>query len=214
MTQPWQKLWLRWFVVMATTAVVLWLLPPFRVVPLSGARQQAAAAVFDAEAFVEPFWRDTLQKSDLPALDATRLVRLLRANPEAAAELGHRLGFSRTLSFFVSGTGRVAAITPEAVSIVLEGESDEVGVVIETGPIFGNSIRDGWGLFDVNLFPNSRDFNAISAVLNRRVEEEILPVLQAQARVGVQVRFAGGVDVEDASHALPLRVVPVRVEFP
>ncbi|MBE7500297.1 MAG: DUF2291 family protein [Verrucomicrobiales bacterium] len=213
MTWPWQTRGLGWAAVMAAAAVVLWLLPPFRVVPLSAARQQAAGTAFDADAFVEPFWRGPLQTPDLAALEATRLVRLLRDNPGAAAGLGRRLGFSRTLSFWVSGVGRVAAVAPDGVSLVLEGESEGVSVVLETGPVFGNALRDGSGLFDVSAFPNSRDFNALAAALNRRVEEEVLPALRSQAGVGVRVRFAGGVEVGDLDRAWPLRVVPVQVEF-
>ncbi|HRY50555.1 MAG TPA: DUF2291 family protein [Candidatus Paceibacterota bacterium] len=206
--------WLGWAAAMAVAAMVFWVLPPLRVVRLSATRHQAAGAAFDAEAFVEKFWRDQLLNPDTPALEANRLVQLLRENPAAAAELGRRLGFSRNTSYFIRGAGRVAAVVPDAVSLFLEGDREEVSVVIETGPVFGNAIRDGSGLLDVNLFPNSQDFNAISGALNRRVEAEVLPHLKAQAAVGRRINFIGGVEVGDPAHALPLRVVPVRIEVP
>ena len=33
-------------------------------------------------------------------------------------------------------------------------------MLIETGHIFGNAVRDGTGLLDVNDYPNSQEFNA------------------------------------------------------
>jgi predicted lipoprotein len=69
-------------------------------------------------------------------------------------------------------------------------------------------------LLEVSAFPNSQDFNAISAVLNRRVEEQVLPRLRAKAVIGARVRFVGGAEVDDPASALPLRVVPIRMEWP
>jgi len=198
----------------AAAAAVFWLLPPFRIASLTGARQQAAGAAFDAAAFADKFWRDQLLRPDTPALEAGRLIELLRENPTAAAELGRRLGFSRTTSFFIRGAGRIAAVAPDAVSLVLEGDREEVSVVIETGLVFGNAIRDGSGLLDVSSFPNSQDFNAVSGALNRLVEAEVLPALRARATAGLRIGFTGGVDVDDPARALPLRVVPVRLEVP
>ena len=88
-------------------------------------------------------------------------------------------------------------------------------VIIEIGPVFGNAIRDGSGLLDVSDFANAQDFNAISAEINRRVEEQVFPVLAANATVGATVHFVGGVDVADSEGApSSLNLVPVIIEFP
>jgi predicted lipoprotein len=127
--------------------------------------------------------------------------------------LGRRLGLSRSTSYFVAGTGLIVSVTNDSVSIALESEAGP-SVVIETGPVFGNAIRDGSGLVDVSAFPNSQDFNAISTALNRRVEEQVLPQLRAKAVIGARIRFVGGAEVDDPASALPLRVVPIRIEWP
>lgn len=127
---------------------------------------------------------------------------------------GHRLGVSLTTGSLVRGRGVVVEATGEAVGLALE-PGGAVAVVIELGPVFGNTLRDGCGLLDVNEFPDSRDFNAISAALNRRVEERVLPGLRARAAPGTVVEFAGCVDITDpVRDTAPLRVVPFKVTFP
>jgi predicted lipoprotein len=203
-----------WASAFGIIAVVSWLMPLFHIVPLHSPQHSSAGAAFDPEVVVEKLWREQLQKPDLQTLDAVRLVKLLREKSPAAAELGRRLGLSRTTCYLLAGTGRIVSVTNDSVLIALEGNANEPCVAIETGPVFGNAIRDGSGLMDVSAFPNSQDFNAISTALNRRVEEQVLPQLRAKAGAGVRVRFVGGAEVDDLTSALPLRVVPIRIEWP
>ena len=79
--------------------------------------------------------------------------------------------------------------------------------------LFGNAIRDGTGLLNVNDYPNSQDFNAISEALNHFVETRVQPQLREIAKVGATIRFVGCAEVNDESTDLkPLRVVPVLAE--
>jgi hypothetical protein len=111
--------------------------------------------------------------------------------------------------------GRITAVTPAAVAIALDEDAATTDLLIETGPIFGNAIRDGSGMLNVSEFPNSQDFNALSAAINRRVEESVFPALRAGAVVGAQVRFLGAAEVADPTTDLqPLRLIPVLIEFP
>lgn len=217
MMPPWPRRCVGGAVALVAAGALFYWLPPFHVRPLRSARPQTAGAAvaFDAEGFVARFWTERLLPARERAVDAARLLRTLREHPADAAELGRRLGLSRAMCFFVSGDGRVSQVTPEAVHIALEGETAPGSVVIETGPVFGNALRDGTGLLDVNAFPNSQDFNAISTALNRRVETEVLPVLRTGAVVGARVRFLGCTEVSDPeSWTPPLRIVPVRLEWP
>ena len=103
----------------------------------------------------------------------------------------------------------------DVVSIALQ-EGEPAEVVIEIGPVFGNAIRDGSGLLDVSEFANSQDFNALSAEINRRVEELVLPVLASERR-GWQDRAISSAasDVADSDGApSSLNLVPVIIEFP
>jgi predicted lipoprotein len=66
---------------------------------------------------------------------------------------------------------------------------------------------------NVNEFANSQDFNALSAAINRRIEEHVLPALRKRAAVGVKVRFVGCAEIiDEAADLHPLRVVPIVAE--
>lgn len=192
---------------------MLYILPLFHIVPLEVAREKSAAAAFDAAAFVEKFWNDQLVNGTVQAVDAGELLDAFGKNRSGAAtRYGHRLGLSGNASYFVSGNGRITAVEKRSIEIALEQGGK---VVIDTGPVFGNAIRDGSGLLDVSGFPNSQDFNAVSIEINRRVEERVFPLLKENAAVGVKIEFRGGVDISDSqSEISPLNLVPVVIEFP
>lgn len=205
----------RWVVAAIAVAVFLYFFPLFHVVSLKEVQQQLAAEEFDAAAYVDSFWSGALQDNLHNAVDAADLLAAFEENFEGTAEqFGHRLGLSGHSSYLVSGQGQVVARDDFSVSIALQ-EDGPAAVVIETGPVFGNAIRDGSGLLNVSEFENAQDFNALSAEINLRVEEEVLPVLNDKASVGATVRFVGGVEVSDMAGApAALVLVPVKVEFP
>jgi predicted lipoprotein len=203
---------LLWAGVLLGVAAYLYFLPPFHIVPLEEARNRSAEAAFDPDAFVEKFWNEQLTPSADSAVDAGALFAALAQDPAAAAErYGRRLGLSGKSSYLVCGSGRITAVGEGEVEIALpEGGA----IVIDTGPVFGNTIRDGSGLLDVNDFANSQDFNAISAEINRRVEERVLPNLREEAAVDKTVRFLGAVEIADSvSKVESLKLVPVAIEI-
>jgi len=204
-----------WAGVGVVVSVLLYLVPPFHIVPLEAARSESAATAFDAGSFVETFWTDQLLESADKAVDAGELLAAFEADPaDAVQRYGHRLGLSGASSYFVSGSGHIIAVDDRAVSIALDG-GDMAAVLIETGPLFGNAVRDGSGMLDVSDFPNSQDFNALSSEINRRVEERVFPGLKQKADIGVLVKFVGGVEIADVEKRFsPLKLVPVVVEFP
>ncbi|HEX5789493.1 MAG TPA: DUF2291 family protein [Woeseiaceae bacterium] len=210
--------WTPWVAGAAVLAVLVWVMPLVRIVPLEATREQSAVAVFDPAARAAEFWTGPLQAAAADAVDAAELLGALADDPAAAAaRYGHRLGLATMSSYLVAGEGTIVSVDARSVAISLDDDQDpgnDAEVVIELGPVFGNAIRDGSGLLDVSDFPNAQDFNALSAEINRRVEEEVLPALAAGAEAGRAVRFAGGVEVADASELPVLRVVPFRVEFP
>ena len=57
--------------------------------------------------------------------------------------------------------------------------------------------------------------NALSSEINLRIEQQVLPALRKQARVGATVRFVGCAEIVDEDTDLdPLRIVPFLVETP
>jgi predicted lipoprotein len=196
------------------TAALTYFLPLFHVVPLRGSGVEGSPATdFDPAAFVERFWIEQLIGSATTAADASELVGMLRDDPQAArVKHGRSVGLGGVFYYFVAGTGRVVATEKNSVGLAVGDGEEAIEVELGTGPVFGNALRDGTGLLDVNDFPNSKNFNALSAELNKRVEDDVLPALRAVA-VGATVRFAGCAEVVDeATDLRPLRVVPFLAE--
>jgi len=215
MTGAGRSSWWIWTSATLMAAVVLWFFPLFRVVPLTTARQHAVAVAFDPRAFVEGFWNEDLPRVYSQAIEVGELLEGLRQDPVTTAQQhGRRLGLSNVSTYLVAGTGRITQVTDAAVILTVGDPGAEAKVMIETGPVFGNALRDGSGLLDVNDFPHSQDFNAVSAELNRRVEEDLLPGLKSQAAAGARVRFVGCAELADArADARSLLVVPIRIEW-
>lgn len=206
---------LRWGIGAICVAVILYFFPLFHVVSLEEVQQQIASEEFDAAEYVDTFWHGPLLETAQATVDAADLLEAFAEDFDGTAErFGHRLGLSGHSSYLVSGQGEIIAVDSMAVSIALH-EGGPAEIIIETGPVFGNAIRDGSGLLNVSNFANAQDFNALSTEINLRVEQDVLPLLQANAAVGATVRFVGGVEVPDSAGApATLVLVPVVIEFP
>ena len=191
-----------------------WLLPPFRIVSLQRAAQEKTAGEFDAAKFADTFWSDTLLKSLGQAVKADVLMAAVRADPAAARKkFSHSVGLSDAYFYFLSGAGRVLSVSDSEISLAVTDGATNAEIILQTGPLFGNAVRDGTGLINVNDYANSQDFNDISTALNRIVETRVLPDLRKQARVGTPIRFTGCAEVDDESaDSHPLRVVPIQAE--
>jgi predicted lipoprotein len=108
----------------------------------------------------------------------------------------------------------VIGVTNDEVALALTQSATQPEIVLPTGLLFGNAVRDATGLLDVSDYPNSQDFNGISQALNHIIETRVLPTLRERAEVGATVRFVGCTEIADESTDLkPLRVVPIQIEF-
>lgn len=211
-----RRRWIVGAVVAAGTAALLRFMPLFHVVPLGQAGLSGSSAAFDPVAFVDRFWTERLIPGAARATDAAELVEAVRRDRLWARQThGRSVGLGGVYHYFVSGTGRVASIEKGSVGLSLRDGQPQVQVSLEAGKIFGNAVRDGTGLLDINDFLNSQDFNALSSEINRRIEQQVLPALRERAAFGATVRFVGCAEVMDEDTDLdPLRVVPFIVEAP
>jgi predicted lipoprotein len=131
----------------------------------------------------------------------------------AKTKFSRSIGFSESYFYFVSGSGRVVAVSDDEISLAVTDGSTNKEVSLQTGLIFGNALRDGTGLLNASDYPNSQDFNDISAALNHLVETRVLPKLREQAKVGAEISFVGCAEVDDESTDLkPLKVIPIQTE--
>lgn len=208
--------------VIAGSAALLGLLiayPPFRIAAKrTGAVSAthastgvAAAPAFEPAAFAVKLWDEKLAPAAARAPEAAVLLADLARDPVSTVKAhAHRVGLGNAAYYFVRGTGRVAAVERSRLIIQIDGTT----VALRTGPVFGNVVRDGCGLLDVNQVPGLTEFNALSAELNRLVEERVQPALKsATVAVGATISFAG---CAEAPESLPaagpaLTFVPISV---
>ncbi len=207
--------WPVWLAAAAFVALLV-VYPPFRVVSKRAAADKSASgsgagAAFEPKAFAEKFWSEKLQPAAAAeAPDAARILAALKNDPADALKIhARRVGLGNAAYFFLRGTGRVTAVERSRVLVEVDGAV----VALRTGPVFGNVVRDGSGLIEVNDVPGLTEFNALSAELNRLIEERVQPALKAVA-VGATIRFTG---CAEAPETLPANgplftVIPVQAE--
>jgi predicted lipoprotein len=202
-----------WPIVVALVALVGLLIafPPFHVVSQRAraeAASAAAAQAFDPAAFAATFWEAKLQPAARHAPALAPLLADLRRDPAAAVERhGRRVGLGSAAYFFARGTGRVTAVERSRLLVEVDGAL----VAVRTGPVFGNVVRDGCGLLELNQAPGLTEFNLLSAELNRLVEARVQPPLRAGIAVGATVTFAG---CAEAPETLPAAGAPLLTFIP
>jgi predicted lipoprotein len=204
----------RWFIAIAVIAFVCWLFPLFHVVPLETANAQKLAAAFNATQFAETFWTNQLLPSLDHAVKVDTLLAAIQSDPaKAKKKFSRSIGLSDAYFYFISGSGRVVAVSDDEISLAVTTGSTNAEINLQSGLIFGDAVRNGTGLLNASDYPNSQDFNDISAALNHLVEMRVLPELRERAKIGANISFAGCAEVEDESADLkPLKVVPIQAK--
>lgn len=196
--------------------VIFWiLLPPFRVVSLDGNGQMPKAAgesvAFDALDFSQRYWLETLEPSFGEATDLLELVEAVSSDAEKArTRFGRQTGEGAAVYYFAGGEGIVRSLKGRRATLDVQGV--QVTLLV-AGPVFGNTVRDGTGLLNVNELPGLEEFNAVSAELNKKVEGEVMPPLKDIVQVGVRLSFVGCSKAPESLGAGPvLEFTPLRVE--
>jgi predicted lipoprotein len=202
-----------WFIAVLVAAGFCWIFPPIHIRSLARVQAAKAGARFSAPDFVDKFWNGRLLKSLEQAADAGKVLAAIAAGPQKAHEqFGRSVGISSSYYFFLRGSGRVVSVDDTDIGLSLKAEGNDADVLVPLGLVFGNAVRDGTGLLDSSAFPDSQEFNDVSAGLNHIVETRVLPELQRIAAVGKRVQFAGCVEVADEDTDLkPLKLVPISV---
>lgn len=78
---------------------------------------------------------------------------------------GRTLGLSSSTLFFLRGSGHVVSVSKKGVAFALKDGGDTADILLPTGLLFGNAVRDGTGLLDASAFPNSQNCNDLSTEL-------------------------------------------------
>ena len=200
---------------LALLAAICWLFPLFHLVPLKQEQGRQTATEFNATNFATAFWNEKLLKPLDRAADAGQVLTALSADSQKArTQFGRTLGMSSSTLFFLRGTGHVISVNKKGVALALKDGGDTGDILLPTGLLFGNAVRDGTGLLDASAFPNSQNFNDLSTELNHIVETALLPQLRELAKPGVKLSFAGCAEIaEEDADVKPLKVIPVSVKL-
>jgi len=208
-----------WGILAIVLGLFLWLFPPFRIVRLASSgpvQEQPAdkAVVFDARASAIQIWEKQLVPAAETATDLGILLPVLSQDPgQARTKHGHSAGLGAAY-YFVQGSGKVVSRSGSGVQVQIEGDKARI-ISLRIGPVFGNVLRDGCGLLDLNRFPGLQEFNALAAELNALSEARVIPLLREQALVGTSVRFAGCAEAPEALRdgAPLLTIIPVQASL-
>ncbi len=195
-------------------ACLFWIFPLFHIVSIDKPQDQAQPSAFDAAAYAQTFLQDRLPKLTT-ATEATTLIAALRDNPtEAPQQLGRKVGVTRASTYFLKGRGRVVSVETASVGISLQDDGQDPDILLQTRPLFGNTVRDCTGLIAASDFSNSQHFNDVSTTLNRLIETGVMSELKQRAQPGGHLRFVGCAELTDRStKVIPLKVIPLEVVF-
>lgn len=166
---------------------------------------------FDADVYARVVWEQKIPAVIRDAPDILTVMDLLQSDPEQAFDrMGRKLGISGTRYFMVKGEGIIDSVEKESLRILLDGGFQ---IELATAFIFGNAIRDGSGVVNIDEFLNMTDFNMVSIALNKRVKEEVVPLLVRSARAGKSIEFAGAFEMrEDQPDIHSIRIIPVMAK--
>jgi predicted lipoprotein len=167
---------------------------------------------FNAAAYALDIWENKMPKAIGSAPELISLLEILEADPQKALkEYGKKLGISNTYYFLTNGEGFIKSVNEENLVVVVEGEMQ---IKLATDFIFGNAVRDGLGIVDIDDFVNMTDFNNVSIELNNIIKGKIIPHLNEFAQPEMKVGFAGTFAINEQDVDITnIRVIPVSTEL-
>jgi predicted lipoprotein len=167
---------------------------------------------FDAILYANDVWENKLPEVAGQAPELTYLIELLESDPESAfTEFGKKLGISKTWYFFAKGEGEIDSAGNETIWVKI---TDDRQIQLATAFIFGNAVREGSGVVNIDDFINMTDFNNVSVALNKMVKNEIIPVLIKNSRTGRRLKFSGVFEINEEKIDLnAIRIIPVSISF-
>lgn len=194
--------------------VLTWFFPLFHLVSRESLLAERDRQSFKAAEFVQTYWQQKLIPAFADAADAPTVLAALRENPDQArTQFGRTAGIGRESLYFIRGSGKIVSVDKKEVGISLGGEG-QADLTLQTGLLFGNTVRDATGLLSADDYPNSQQFNEISSELNRTIETTVLPSLRTGAKVDAEIEFVGCAGVTNMPRDItPLKVVPLEVKF-
>lgn len=180
---------------------------------LSEVNAAASHGKINIAQYTKTFWNKKLLPSLNKAVSITELMALLKADPEKAfSTYGNALGIGNLKYFMVKGEGKITKLDENDITVLSNGQSENVPVKIATEYVYGNSVRDASGLIDRNEFDNTSDFNEVSAGINQIIRDEVLAGIKNKAVVGAHMEYVGAIELNSKFLNLKdIEVTPVQL---
>lgn len=211
-----QSKWIFRLSMCGIVGVLLLVFPPFHIVSLESARENAREQVFNPADFALRLWKEQLPSALDSTYEATEVLDAIRHDRASAkAQYGRVVGLDGPHHYFLQGTGRIVALSELQAELALSGKNNEQAeIVLVLSMIFGNEILNATGLVKHSQFKRTNEYNAVSAEVNKIVESELVPAFLEKAKVGSMVHFIGcSVKIsDDDPMPIPMRLVPVKLE--
>ncbi len=149
---------------------------------------------FDAPKYAAGYFQKlvpVLQQS----IDINSLRGLLLTDPAKAFDsYSHGLGIGNIKYFLTKGKGKVISIE-ESSMLLMVNDSNNLNIRIATEFIYGNAVRDAGGIINLKDFTSTSDLNDVSAEINKKIRNEVLPAFLKKVKTGDMVAFAGAVEL-------------------
>jgi len=198
--------------ILGTLAILVVLYFSFDIRKLDVYKSENNLLAFDAVLYANDVWENRIPEIAAQAPELTYLIELLESDPESAyKEFGKKLGISKTWYFFAKGEGEIDSAADESIWVKI---ADDRQIQLATAFIFGNAVREGSGVVNIDDFINMTDFNNVSVALNKKVKDEIIPALIKNSRSGQKLKFSGVFEINEEKIDLKdIRIIPVSINF-
>lgn len=165
---------------------------------------------FNSDETAKSLWEKELDKSIDKAPDLNTVISELE-NPASFQKYGKKLGISKTNYILVNGRGKIVDKSDELL-IIQTNENESISIQI--GHIFGNAVRDGSGIVDVNNFVNMTDFNNLSISLNKLVQKNVIDSKLKNISINSTLSFTGVMELrEDQEIPSRLEIIPLKTQI-
>ncbi len=167
---------------------------------------------FDATAYAKDLFEKKLPPVLDKAIDLDQLIAEAKTSPAAIFnKYGHSLTIGSSKFFMVKGTAKIIAIGESDVTIKTLQNNE---LKISTEYIFGNDIRDAYGLIKLNDFTNTIDLSNISSEINKIIRTTVIPPFKAKAKEGQTINFIGAIELNKVHLNLQdIELSPVRLKM-
>jgi predicted lipoprotein len=169
-----------------------------------------AGQKFDAVTYARNYLTKTLPSVYGKATPIEDLVGLINSDKNKAFnDLSHAVSIGNIRHFLVRGEGIVSKINEDDIVLIVKDKT----VRIATEFIYGSSIRDAAGLFDIKQFTNNADMNNVSAEINKIIKTDIVPFFKQRVKVGDAVQFIGALELNQEHPQMDnFEILPIELK--